>query len=299
MGKALALGSLPDLSAAPLSKEQRIKLAEALIFSIRRRASIHEYCDVLMECMLFGAKQDSSTKIETNDAALIQSQTHDYFLKEVASEENVPDEEDSQKNWDEIDIRVRAGGPLFRSEEDDAVTASKLNVTAELLAVSHPAVVARFTSSVISSAIYALRLDTSRPVRRAGAYLAKQLYSTLLREQDSFDPNAVEQCEIPFAMSLAAGNEDTLRVTLERCFDAADLDDLGTGKQRFYDPATEARCKEALETRKQADVTGILAAGQLALELKRKQTDNPVARLLMKNDPDDAPSSRFKIVELD
>jgi hypothetical protein len=298
LGSALASGVFsptnpPDLR---LSSEQRIKLAESLIFSIRRRGTINEHIPFLMEVMLFGPREASIVRAGPDEVFLMQRQTNEYFLEgRSADESTTPDDEDVNKNWVDINLRVRAGGPLFLNEEKDAVRASRLNVASELVASCDPTIAARFASSVIDASIDALYLATSRPVRRAGAYLAKQLYSALIREDASVNLPCIE---IPLAISVIAGDEDILHSALKRCCKELDLNDAGTGL-RNVDPATVARCEEALCIRKRA--SGILAAGKIAFDARRKQSNNPVTRLLEKNNAkvDTSLVRRFVIDEME
>lgn len=57
-----------------------------------------------------------------------------------------------------------------------------LHMIAELLAASYPAAVARFSPVTVQCATAALCLDSSRPVRGAGAFLSKTVYRVVLRE---------------------------------------------------------------------------------------------------------------------
>ena len=294
LGRTLASGEHELLETRRrLTNDQRIKLAEALIFSIRRRrGAIFEYIPFLLECMLFGPRENRghpSVELDDDNDFLIQQRTHDFFLHG-----HNPNEEDEtlekKKNWDEINLRVNTGGPLFMSEEHDAVRASQFQVVAELWAASDPpAAVAPWSNLVLDASMRALQLDTSRPVRRASAYLAKQFYAALVRE-------GVEAADIPLAVSAVAGGEDKLCAVLERCCRASDLDDLRKG--RTYDPATIARCQEALDMRRQAADSGLLAAGKAALEAQRQQANNPVARLLHAGRREESRVPRIKIEEL-
>ena len=270
-----AFSSGPDII---LNNEQRIKLAEALIFAVRRSCSIYEFIPFLLECMLFGPGNNKAlVSPDAKEANLIQRHTHEYFMKDKGDDKEDNEEKDMNKKWEERDIRVKAGGPLFETEEDDAVRASQLNVVAELLSISDPSVLSRFTRFILDASVNALRLDTSRPVRRAGAYVARQLYSALLREEAALNP---DNADLSYAISLADGGEEMLRAILLRCCTAEDLNDLGEAMHRAYDPATVARCKEALDLRQQAEDSGLLLAGKLAAETQRQQSRNPVVRLL-------------------
>ena len=179
LGRAVASGVLPE-TASPdtqLSREQRIKLAEALIFTIRRRGSIHEYVPFLMECLIFGPRDTNDLPLRSDEAILIQRQTHNYLLKGRVTDESDDEAPSTEKTWDEIDVRVKAGGPLFLSEEDDTVRASLLNVISELLAASHPAIIARFASP--SSILRLLHFAMIHPGQFVGQLISPETFIRL------------------------------------------------------------------------------------------------------------------------
>lgn len=280
IGQALACGVLWP-SSESLTNEQRIKVAEAITFSTRRRPMLNDdLLSFLIELMIFGpAAKSHQESYSIFDAVSAQHQTHHYYLNGLSP--RLETDADSSIDWDALETRIRTGGPLFASEEDDIVRASMLNVCAELLASSETPGISRLFPTLVSASYLGLSLEISRPVRRSAVCLAIELYSALLREADSIDGNTTGFISIPLAMALAASREDRLHIALERCCNGIDLADLGVAKQRVFDPTLEARCNEALRLRQQAEERGIISAGRLALSSKREIQSNPVARMLI------------------
>eukprot|EP00957_Ditylum_brightwellii_P009387 709866-Ditylum_brightwellii.AAC.1 len=129
-------------------------------------------------------RSDMTSKDGTLHKA-IQHQTHDYFRRgnESDSDEDEPFNEDTYETMvEELQLRVNTGGPVFDTEEDDAVRAACISVVAELVSVLHPEVVARHCHEIVRLGTDALRLDASRPVRRAASLLCRELYACVLRE---------------------------------------------------------------------------------------------------------------------
>lgn len=205
-----------------LSQEQRIKLAEALMFIIRRRAATDEYVPYIVNIMVFGSKSNqrigelsnhadvatksTTSKQQQHQRQLQQKETHRYFL----GLNNNDDEDDDINNdskdrtskyhddgffdvttqrerWEEQDIRLKTGGPIFVSEENDIIRAVRISVLAELIATSKPSTMANHCHIFVRLPIDVLRFETSRSVRRAAALLVRELYGCILREQ--YDDN--------------------------------------------------------------------------------------------------------------
>jgi hypothetical protein len=271
---------LSDDSEVTAVPQQCIKLTEALIFVIRRRAAIFEYLPFLINMMVYGPRNSGAKASAAEEATLIQVQTHDYFMNGRDASEN--EELSPEERREEMELRLGTGGPLFTSEEGDTVRASRITVVAELVLVALPSVSARHCSVLVRSSIDALRLDASRPVRRAGAFLANALYEALIREQNEMldaSPEHLRKLSFPMAVAMVSAQEEVLSAALDRCVTGNDLDDL-EGEGRVRDAATIVRCEEAMARRDEAERGGILAAGKLAAESQRLNESNPIVRLL-------------------
>jgi hypothetical protein len=151
---------------------------------------------------------------------------------------------------------------VFQVEENDLVRASKISVAAHLVSVSDPAVLSQHCSLFVGCALDSIRLENSRPMRRSGALLARELYQKLRRKTPQRVADSVED-SVAFAAAIVAAREELLAATLERCVRFHDQADLGD-EARYYDPATVARCEEALEFRNEAE--DILVAGRMVVE---------------------------------
>jgi hypothetical protein len=242
-----------------LSLEQRIKLAESLISFIRRQPALNEYARDLLD-VLFSATKRNSLSISSKTSELIQAQTHHYFVGENK------DNQIEDGGWEQTQLRVNTGGPLFDAEEPDVLRSAAINVVCEVFRVVDPSIIAKHCAVVVECAKLSLQLEASRPVRRSGALLASVLYSALLREIERHDSSAMskQQVHCPFALAMVSGGEESLASILSRIEKGGDLTDLHEDKGRQYDPATVARCKEALAAREEAESSGILAFVRLS-----------------------------------
>jgi hypothetical protein len=119
--------------------------------------------------------------------------------------------------------------------------------------------------------------------------LARELYAATIREHDeqlpmtsnsSWSETAAQGILFTVAM-VGAANEKSLALALERCLHHEDLNDLGVDQQRHADPATSARCQEALQARAEAEETGILAAARLLAETEAAATSQPMLQMLL------------------
>jgi Required for nuclear transport of RNA pol II C-terminus 1 len=287
IGRAVATGDLVlgNVKNDQFSSEQRVKLAEALVSSIRRKVAVHEYLSLLLDSMIFGgAASGVSHESSKENGVLIQEATHHYFLKGVHHDlDNACDED----RWDETDVRLRTGGPLFEEEEDEVVRAAKLSVVTELVMASQPAVLSRYCYTLVRCSIGCLQQGRSRPIRRSGALLARELYAAVIREHDEQVPVSSNCGEapahaIPFSVAIVgAANEKSLALALERCLHHEDVNDLGVDQPRLADPATSARCQEALQARAEAEEIGILAAGRLLAESDIAASSQPLLQMLL------------------
>lgn len=294
---ALSTGVLTTVESAngaetdtTLTSEQRVKLAEALIFSIRRRARIDDYVVPLMDIMIFGDNKvsvddGSSQTANTATSQRIQKETLDYFLlrTEMGSAD---DDEDEIERFEKQKIRYNTGGPLFGPEEMDVVRAARLTVISELLCALHPSVLSKYCTVIIRIVTNSLRLEVSRPVRRAAASLARDIYYALLREQNglfeafadvSGAANVKTDLKLATAM-VSSKNDELLSITLQRCLSADDLGDVDG--YRLFDAATAARCEEALDARKEAVGGGVLAVAEVLAAGRENKCRVPSARVL-------------------
>lgn len=263
IGNGVALGTISfDRSGkegegvqVQLTSEQRIKLSEALLFTIRRREkAIYEFVPLLMNLVLHGLPERTTDHRPSGLDARIQEETHRYFVEGTDQHHD----EEERRSREDLDLRVRTGGPVFQSEENDVLRAGCVAVLAELISSALPAVVARHCRTLIHFAATSLTLETSRPVRRATAILCYELYCAILREQDEESYGSVD-LPSSLAVETVSSGEEELLLALKRCVNASDV------KTRLYDPAMTERCKEALDARMAIERSGILPAAKLYL----------------------------------
>ena len=277
-----------------ISQEQVIKLAEALIFIIRRRAVTDEYIPILANLMLRGG---SSSTLPTqtsakNDAPInqdpqrIQRETDNYFtagrFQNEETTEGAPDDGNAltkKELWEEQDIRVKTGGPIFDIEEAEIVRSLRISVLSELVASSASQAVAPYVGTLTRLVIEALHLEgRSRIVQRSAALLARELYARVLREAMDLS-DALGDIEdlsasavAPISIALVESDEEALSATLRA---------IGSGKstpnnESVADSTLVARCKEAIGLRDEADQKGVFLASKLVLEEHRKLEELPV-----------------------
>mmetsp|Transcript_7470 Transcript_7470/g.14732 ORF Transcript_7470/g.14732 Transcript_7470/m.14732 type:complete len:452 (-) Transcript_7470:1929-3284(-) len=298
IASAIARGELSSLSATKtnnnaasirLSREQIIKLTEALIFIIRRRAVTDEYVAMIANLMLHGTAGtvDVFTVIPEKDKVLIQKETEKYFNSGLEYKEGNQDKEiengenntlSSQKDfWEERDIRLKTGGPVFELEETDVVRSLRISVLSELLPESSSAVLAPFLEALVRLVVEAFHLDSeSRAMTRSAVLLAREIYAKVLSE--GYDLAEVlanagiadrsSFAAISFSVALVAnGAEELLCATLKK--------GSSDGRSRVTDPTLMTRCREALDLREQAEEKGIFTAAGLVLEERRKLGELP------------------------
>jgi len=152
---------------------------------------------------------------------------------------------------------------------------------------------ANYCCVLVKCSLDALRLETARSVRRAGALLSRDLYQRLALERDPGSLSYVQtsSTNISMAMAMVSAGEEVLCTALEHCVRTQDLGDnchLALSErrcdQRYFDAATVARCQEALDYRNEAERDGILATAHLALETKRTHDRHPITRMLRVDD---------------
>ena len=247
------------LVSRSLTPEQRIKLAEALTFIIKRRAVVEEYVPMIIALMTFG---DDSANYSSDGAedSLFRSETHKYFI--VGEKQDVGESSPSKKEiWEEKDIRLNTGGPIFQSEELHVVRAARASVLSALVSKSSPQAIAPTCKFLVRLINDALALEPSRSVCRAVTTLARELYELALRELDEVlaslaavsTPMVSTRASIPFTVALISSDEEVLRSGLV----AKSTFGRTTGQHTLDDPATSARCKEALTFRQRAEDSGL------------------------------------------
>ncbi|KAL7501514.1 hypothetical protein ACHAWT_010088 [Skeletonema menzelii] len=252
-------------------QEQRIKAVEALIFIIRRRGDgIFLNGPSLLETMLFGQMKMSTNHVgATQDLSqLIQLQTHEYFQR---SQEDGDDEVEAR-------MRIGTGGPVFSCEEDDLLRSAAISLVCELISTLHPAVIAQYCHALVRLASDALQLESSRPVRRSAALLARELYACVMREETA-DEGIEKKSTSAMAIAMVCAGEDKLVNALTRCVTATDVD-VGNSlsvkaKSRLVDPATQSRSKEALVMRGELEIIFQMAA-VVAKSMEREAKDPAV-----------------------
>ena len=275
-----------------LSLEQRTKLTESLVLIIRRRNTFYTTLPFLIDLLVLGLKERGEIH-DKQDSIFIHDATHRYFVAGTYDDINSDNDDELENSlaeyWKELDLRVRTGGPLFETENADVVRSGMMIVVSDLVSVLAASVTARYATILISCCIDTLRLDASRPVRRAGAALARELYGALVREQDEFlEAMALKSnFDVVLAMAMVEGHEDLLFTVLQRIISRADHAVQVNGIERLHDPALNARCQEAIALRKNADQGGILVAGKIALEANQCDDSSFVARLLTRNNNTD------------
>eukprot|EP00980_Cylindrotheca_fusiformis_P006140 scaffold1319_cov126-Cylindrotheca_fusiformis.AAC.29 len=280
-----------------ISREQRIKLAEALVFIIRRRAIANVFVSSIFSIMTFGSAERMSDSLvrDKNIEISIRSETHQYFLGEKEKQDENEDGFKTQaEKWAETDIRFRTGGPMFEAEEFDLVRAARASVIAELVSASKPMAVAPYCRFLIRLVVDALTLDSSRAVCRAVALLARELYGCILRELDetleatNTSTPAEAGITMPFTMAVVSSDDE------EVLFSILQVHASGVGDaslRKVDDPATSTRCSEALDLRCQSEESGLLDSCRLALS---QMTSNRTPDLLNIVQSKDTPAIRIE-----
>ena len=276
-----------------LSSAQQIKLSEALIFCVRRRANLDEFAALILDLMIFNGRKvdkDSSEVTSDYDKVLrMHKETQKYFLQGSSEETN--EDEDFGEQTEKQNVRFSTGGPVFDAEERDVVTAGRIAVISELLSVAHPSTLAKYCHILVRAATETLQLDASRSVRRSAAFLAREIYQCVLKEQVelsemisssvAMDNDSSKTDLLAFTSSLVASTGDeVLATTLERCLAGDDLNDLPKEKHRLFDSATTARSQEALDIRQRAVDGGVFVVAKLLLEAKQQGKNLPAAKLI-------------------
>jgi hypothetical protein len=292
-------GSRSSSTLETASNEQRIKLAEALMFMIRRRAVLDEYIPTIVRLMIYGTASIGVRRaelVDEEDQVKVLQATQTYFVGEVENDLVHAEKDEKIRYFSEREIRLQTGGPIFDIEEADVVRSVRVSVLAELVLHSLPHSIAPHLHDLVRLIIDALRFDHSRSVSRAAALLAVAVYSNVVEESDAIlcslshngRPSA-SAVAIPFSLALVKSDEAMLVTSLET---------YESTRVRLNDEATAARCREALKLRLQAAETGILLTAQLMANEEEKAGYIPSLLASMLGSNDSAPSSS-KIVELD
>ncbi len=253
-----------------LSPEQRIKATEALIFMIRRRGDgIFLYGSSLLNTMLFGEKQwqnghGFTMQNDDQTAQLIRSQTHFYFTGDKSN--TVDDDIDEKK------IRLNTGGPIFSMEETHLLRAAAISVVCELVSTLKPTTIAVYCHILVKLATDAMQLDTSRPVRRVAACLARDLYACVMRELTTSEANVESTCSMTIA--IVDASEEKLYNLLTRCVAADEL-----SKKYFVDPTTQCRSQEAIDIRQELESMGVLQSAAFVLLKRSKYPESMIRKL--------------------
>jgi hypothetical protein len=249
-----------------LSQEQRIKMAEALMFIIRRRAVTDSYVPTLVQAMLYSNSQqdrigNSQGDSDSTDHELIEQETRRYFTGEDDAGTNL------KEKLEERSIRAKTGGPVFDSEEADAVRSVRISILAELLCASSPSAMAPYCKTFVPLVVDALKLDRSRLITRAAALLARELYNCSFREAEglvewmadgSVNRSFSDTQTIPFSVALVSSSEGRMLHALREYAE-------GRSAEPVIDAATSVRCEEAIGLRTEAEEAGIFLAAGLVI----------------------------------
>ena len=259
--EAISTGKLVISGEAhPLQPDQRVKLAEVAIAVLRRFPSVlHDYAASVFGMLLFRKTEiPPSNHGDTKEAPIINKTVNFFEGNDVLRGE------DEINDWQEKKIRLNTGGPVFQVEEPALVRAAMITLATEAVLQADTVVSAPFCAGLMDCVINCLTFESVRPVRRSAALLAYSLYAAVVGEMetlhDSVSMGASNKCPLTMAM-MEAGEEVLYRVLCRR-----------RKNDSKRDPATVARCEEALSMREKAEQGGILAAGQIAVD--RATRDN-------------------------
>ena len=249
-----------------LTQDERIKLAEALLFVVRRRgAVIDHYMSHILAMMMYGHRQ-LEERIAPIDATIMQEETHNFFISDPdhANELTAPSDRLESKL-----IRARSGGPIFMTELNDVLRSSCIAIIVELVDAALPSSIAAYATDLMKLVQHVLRIELSRPLRRVAALLAVALYQAVLREIG-------ETSQVwPLTIAMAKADEEAVTSALR-----AGMDPQRVHSSPLYDPSTSARCREALDARGQVEETGAFNAVALHLEVQKREDADPVVSIV-------------------
>ena len=249
-----------------LTETERIKLAEALLFVIRRRGpAIDQYTSQILTMMTYGHCQVKEG-IAPIDSKIIQEQTHIFFTSDTehTNELTAPSDRFEAKM-----MRAKAGGPIFLAELNDVLRSSCIAIIVELVDAALPSSIAAYATDLVSLVKNVLYIEASRPLRRGAASLAVALYEAVLRELGE------TSSRWPLTIAMLHANEEALKAALE-----AGMDPERVNSSQLYDPATSARCREALDARCQVEETGAFNAVAVHLRVQNREVANPVVSIV-------------------
>ena len=272
-----------------LSSSQRIKIADAITFIIRRRGSaIQEYANFLLNHFFNGDVTLNDSENESTSSGLEILQKTEKYFQGPGIDNNLYDT-DISIDIEECRLRLNTGGPVFQIEEEDVIRASYISVINELLSSMKPFAVARYCNLLFDLGINALRLDSSRLVRRAAAMLCREIYSCALREISLVEDFSLDmKANLTFVIALVSCDELLLKESVERSISGSDVDlningykgKAVQGKSRFFDSAIQARCREALDIRNTLEETHVLSIASLVTHTKALEDQNPTTWML-------------------
>lgn len=260
----------------------RVKLCESLMFAIRRRGealghySVNLVDELLRGCRSYAQEVKDSVRGLTDavnftyseeqptTSFLIEQQTYEFLNREVLHYDNAADLKEEKHR------KVLVGGPIFEAEELDALRSGCFNCLAEVIMIlAQPNLVAQFIPRIVFLCLDALRLGKGRLVRRAAAFLSREVYRAALREGKMLVSDEVipHQLFPSLTMELVTSGEACLAATLKQL----SVSNAITGKST-YDPATDARSTEALQLRQLCEECGFLALAS-AMAKEREQSD--------------------------
>ena len=277
VGMSTGVITLSKTCVIKLEPSQRVKIGEAVLFTVRRRGNaINLFTDYFFTYLLYGGVQSKAHKdsVGNNTGLVVQQETHRYFRGESTY---TSDSSSREKNMDDTSLRINTGGPVFDIEEDDIVRGTCITVLAELVFAAPVTVTTRYCAELVRLANTLLYLETSRPVRRSASLLCSAIYRCVIQEmEDAIETESWQQLctDTSFVVSLVRCGEKSLRESIESCIDGYRTD------TKVHDPATIARCKEALAIRSEADDLGIFDAAALYIAAVDKDRLDPITQII-------------------
>jgi len=264
---------LSENTQRTLTKSQRIKIAEAIIFAIRRRGeAISQHykglvVELLRACNSKSMNSVDASKTTSNKETITKIQTEtELFFKRGSQTFDDEDEND----MDERLIRYKTGGLVFDVEEEDVVKSCCFMCLSEIICILPPQLLAPHCAEIINLCKNSLQFDSSRPIRRAACLLSGDLYRSILNHHPNFsEASSAENLEdsLFIAVEMVLSNEESLFLSLQQCFNSFNA---SKGIKPLSDPSTLTRCEEALATRSICEELGILSAARVLANSKGK-----------------------------
>jgi len=250
-----------------IDENDRVKLAEALFFIIRRRGkAINHYVTQLLGSMIYGNPKVEQLQSQS-EVSVIQTQTHDYFM---ARAEDTNELTETPDHLDKRTLRVNTGGPLFEVELHDVLRSSCIFLVAEVVNFAFPSSISSYVSELVHLVISALHLEQSRSVRRAVSFLAACIYGAALREAEGeWDTKSLI---IALVKSKEVAMKDVLIISMNQ-------DPVSS---KVHDPALSARCEEALNARTQLEEIEAFSVAAMYIEELNRDDGNPMVSIIKK-----------------